>query len=309
MRMFVAVADCLNFTKAAERLYISQPTLSRHISELEEQVGAELFVRTTRSVSLTAAGRVFYAEAKEILDKYESMRDRIQNLQSGASGVIRVGMQELFAQNIIPLAVNRFSRLYPNVNLQLMEMRNDEVLASLRDDTVDAGLLLLRTRNIQAVNPDLDSACLRVGGMRVITNLDHEWAERESVTPAMLRDRDILTFDFSVSEPLRGEIASLCAPEGFAPRFVVGNYNPGALFLLVKCGLGISIMSSLVTSVLYMSKDIHVMRLEGSRFRQYLHLAWRRNTKNTCLFNFVEEVTRAGAVVRQMLGETNPEDD
>ena len=309
MRMFAAVADCLNFTKAAERLYISQPTLSRHISDLEEQMGVELFIRTTRTVSLTAAGRVFKAEAKQILDKYESMLGRIQNLKSGASGVIRVGSQELFAQNILPAAIQSFSKHFESVELQLMEMRNDEVLSALRDGIVDVGLMLLRTPKVADLDPELDSVCLRVGGMRVITNPEHEWAGRRSITPAMLRGRDILTFDSSISEPLRAEIASLCIPEGFAPRFVIGNNNPGALFLQVRCGLGISIMSSLVTSVLYLSEDLHVMELEGCSFRQYLHLVWRRDTENSCLFNFVEEVSRAGAVVREQLGEPDSEQD
>ena len=89
--MFIAVADCLNFTKAAEKLYISQPTLSRYISELEETMEVELFERTTRRVVLTKAGKLFYDESLQIIKKYDALINCVARLGTGLSGTLKVG--------------------------------------------------------------------------------------------------------------------------------------------------------------------------------------------------------------------------
>ena len=110
--MFIAVADCLNFTKAAEKLYISQPTLSRYISELEETMEVELFERTTRRVVLTKAGKLFYDESLQIIKKYDALINRVARLGTGLSGTLKWAILNCLRRIFCPLPLEVFMKSF-----------------------------------------------------------------------------------------------------------------------------------------------------------------------------------------------------
>ena len=109
IRMFISAAEHLNFTKAAKDMYISQPTLSRHISDLESSLGIELFKRTTRNVSLTPAGEQFLIEAQDIMRRYDSLMERVSGLGEGVSGTFSIGYLELFITEHLPRIIQWLS--------------------------------------------------------------------------------------------------------------------------------------------------------------------------------------------------------
>lgn len=119
LRYFVAVADELHFSRAADRLHLDQPTLSRHIRRLEQRLGVKLFDRTTRTVALTEAGRVFLQRAREVLEAADSAVDAVRNVAEGRTGLLRVGMMVQTAEPLRSAALNLFEERYPNVELKL----------------------------------------------------------------------------------------------------------------------------------------------------------------------------------------------
>src|SRR4051794_26177630 len=140
LRGFVAVADELHFGRAAERLKMTQPPLSRQIQKLERVVGAQLLDRDNRRVTLTAAGEVFLVEARRLLSLADSAPELARRVSSGSSGVVRIGFTAASTYGILGGLLNQLARGLPDVDVDLAEMVTREQVAGLLNEEVDLGL-------------------------------------------------------------------------------------------------------------------------------------------------------------------------
>ncbi|GAA5116654.1 LysR substrate-binding domain-containing protein [Pseudonocardia adelaidensis] len=140
LRGFVAVADELHFGRAAARLKMTQPPLSRQIQKLERAVGAQLLVRDNRRVSLTAAGSVFLTEARRLLALAEAAPDLARRVSSGTSGVVRIGFTAASTYGVLGRLLNELGRRLPDVDVDLAEMVTREQVAALANREIDLGL-------------------------------------------------------------------------------------------------------------------------------------------------------------------------
>ena len=140
LRGFVAVADELHFGRAAARLKMTQPPLSRQIQKLERAVGAQLLVRDNRRVNLTAAGRVFLTEARRLLALADAAPDLARRVSSGTSGVVRIGFTAASTYGILGQRLNELGRQLPDVDVDLAEMVTREQVAALANREIDLGL-------------------------------------------------------------------------------------------------------------------------------------------------------------------------
>ena len=128
---FVALAGELHFRKASERLFLSQPALSKKIQRLEEKLKGALFVRSRRRVALTDAGRCFLPKARKLLQDAEDALSETQAAIEGRAGTLRIGFGIASVTDILPRTILRFRKLYPDVELQMREMPSDSQVASL----------------------------------------------------------------------------------------------------------------------------------------------------------------------------------
>lgn len=140
LRGFVAVADELHFGRAAARLKMTQPPLSRQIQKLERVVGAQLLERDNRRVRLTAAGDVFLVEARRLLTLADGAPELARRVSSGASGVLRIGFTAASTYGVLGRLLNELARELPDVDVDLAEMVTREQVAGLLDEEVDLGL-------------------------------------------------------------------------------------------------------------------------------------------------------------------------
>jgi DNA-binding transcriptional LysR family regulator len=140
LRGFVAVADELHFGRAAARLKMTQPPLSRQIQKLERAVGAQLLVRDNRRVNLTAAGQVFLAEARRLLALADAAPDLARRVSSGTSGVVRIGFTAASTYGVLGQLLNELGRRLPDVAVDLAEMVTREQVAALANREIDLGL-------------------------------------------------------------------------------------------------------------------------------------------------------------------------
>ncbi len=140
LRGFVAVADELHFGRAAARLKMTQPPLSRQIQKLERVVGAQLLERDNRRVVLTAAGQVFLVEARRLLGLADSAPELARRVSSGASGVVRIGFTAASTYGILGRLLNDLAQELPDVDVDLAEMVTREQVAGLLNEEVDLGL-------------------------------------------------------------------------------------------------------------------------------------------------------------------------
>lgn len=140
IRGFVAVAEELHYGRAAERLQMTQPPLSRQIQKLERTVGVELLERDNRKVELTAAGQVFLVEARRLLVMASSSLEQAQRIHSGSAGTVRIAFTAASTFGVLTTMLNLISGSYPDIHLDLFEMVTREQIAQLLNGEIDLGL-------------------------------------------------------------------------------------------------------------------------------------------------------------------------
>lgn len=182
LRYFVAVAEELHFGRAAARLNISQPPLSQQIQILEQQVGARLLARANRSVSLTAAGKQFLIDSRQILSMVEDAAARAERLYLGEAGELRIGFTSSAPFiSAVSETLSSFRRHFPDVHIQTREINTREQIAPLNEGSLDLGLM----RNTQLPDSLAWEVILREPLMAMIPH-DHPLASRPAVSLAEL---------------------------------------------------------------------------------------------------------------------------
>jgi DNA-binding transcriptional LysR family regulator len=142
LRYFVAVGEALNFTKAAARLYVAQPALSRQVSDLEEELGVDLLRRTSHGVLLTEEGKLFLEEAQGILKRADESVTKVRALARGEFGELQVGYVPPLDLHILPHALAEFQKATPGVKVVLHDLGSDEICQELRTGMLHLGLMM-----------------------------------------------------------------------------------------------------------------------------------------------------------------------
>lgn len=192
LRCFVAAADLLNFTRAAEQLRVAQPALSRQIRSLEDELGLALLERDSRRVALTPAGAAFLGDAREILELAEAAETRVKRFQREARQPVRFGWPPTLAGRGIPRFVRRVAQLAPRLQLDLHDLSNREMIEGVRERSLDAALL----PNVAVPKSEL-LVVESLGPMRfdVVFPADHAFARRRTLTVADLAAEELIAYE------------------------------------------------------------------------------------------------------------------
>lgn len=181
LRYFLAVADALHFTKAAERLPVSQPALSAQIKQLEQEVGVPLFDRVGRSVQLTRAGSIFREHARRALREMELAQVAIAEEEGLQRGTLTVGVVQTVNAYLIPDIVGRFSTLYPLVSLKLDELSGPDIEAGVRSGSLEVGIGF-----VPVASERVESQVLFEEDFVLITSPRHHLAQRRQLSLSAL---------------------------------------------------------------------------------------------------------------------------
>lgn len=242
LRYFVAVADELHFGRAAERLGMSQPPLSQQIRQLEETAGARLLSRTNRRVALTEAGRMFLAEAREILDRVDHAVDLAQRAQRGEIGELRIGFtRSAPLSTYIPRAIFAFRQQLPAVQLQLLEMNSLQQIDALLERRLHVGIVRGH------VLPDmLASKRLLRDPLMAVLHEDHpalrDLGQRRRLRTEVLAQEPFVLFSRAAGAGIHDHVLALCRHAGFTPRIVQEAREASTIVSLVAAGMGVSIL-------------------------------------------------------------------
>jgi DNA-binding transcriptional LysR family regulator len=266
LRYFVAVAEHLSFSRAAERLHISQPPLSRQIRALEEELGAALLSRSRRSVRLTAAGAGLLPEARRLLRDAAALKDGARQLAAGEVGRLALGFISVAAYNVLPEIAPEFHRRHPGIQLTLQEATSDVQLGALGQGGLDVGLLL----------PPVDAPGLEYAPLLHETLVAALPAARRGSGPialSSLRHEPFILFPRKVGTSLYDAIVGACRRAGFSPRVEQEAIQMQTIVSLVAAGMGValvpaSLMNLRRTGVVYRPLTDRSPRIE-------LGLAWR----------------------------------
>lgn len=291
MRYFVAIAEELHFGRAAARLHIAQPSLSRAIRDLEAALGVQLLVRTKRSVALTEAGRTLFDEAPPALEAVEHCLVRTRRVGSGELGELSVAFLPSVTGVLIPQLVTAFRTSRPDVHVQLREMLDDPLLAGLLSGRVDVGILRSRTdAEGLSFEPLLDDP------VHVVLPLRHPLAVRRRLAYGDLRNESFVLWPRNQSREGYDAVIDGCRKAGFSARVVQECAHPYTTLGLVAAGAGVSVLSGLFRSF---RSDVAFVRL--ARPRGTIYLAWRSSSPSPARDAFVDLVRRAGAAFRDDL--------
>lgn len=189
LRAFLAVAEELNFTRAAERLHLGQQAVSKSVAQLERELGVALLERTTREVRLTPAGAALLDSGSEALADVDAAFDRAQAIGRGLSGTVRVGVTPAIGPVTREQVASKLRDGAPGLSLSFHEVRPGEVAERLRERAVD--LVLARTSRAAA---DIDSAALRPSQAELLVPAGHRLAGATSVRLAELDGERLLTW-------------------------------------------------------------------------------------------------------------------
>lgn len=238
LRYFIAVAEELHFGHEAARLNISQPPLSQQIQILEQQIGARLFARTNRSVSLTEAGRQFLADSRQILSQVDDAAARAARLHHGETGELRIGFTSSapFIKAVSD-TLSTFRRRYPDVHIQTRETNTREQIVPLNEGALDLGLM----RNTQLPDTLVWERVLREPLLAMVPR-DHPLASKPRVSLRELAREPFVFFDPHVGTGLYDDILGLMRRYDLTPAITQEVGEAMTIIGLVAAGLGVSIL-------------------------------------------------------------------
>lgn len=282
LKYFIAVAESRNFTKAAEKLQVTQPMLTRIVKQIEEELHVRLIDRTSKHFYLTDAGESFYKEAKEVVAHFSELYRNIDDVKSGNAGNVRVSIPGVLLDTYFPQLLLNFHRLYPNIKISIVEEGSKLTTSSVLAGQSDLGLVMLPVSHLShfCVTPLVRDVC------QLVVPKEHPFSQYHYIPLSKLRDEAIITF--SDTSTLHDEFINLCEKEGFSPNIVYKSFMPNFTFDMVNSGLCVAVLPAPIIQR-YLTDDFVVLPLEPTikwdiavitKKNQYLSFATRKLLKH-----------------------------
>jgi DNA-binding transcriptional LysR family regulator len=292
VRYFLAVAEYLNFSKAAQQLHIAQPPLSRQIQQLEADLGVLLFLRNKRHVELTRAGHVFLDEARKLVVQAGHAAEAARHAQKGESGGVRIGIASGLG-GLAGRAVAEHCRRFPLIDIECKDVFSTIQNEVLHKREIDVGFL---RPPIDQVN--LDCELLFEEEFVVVLPKSHRLAKRNSLRLKDVADQPLLVFDRKISSGLYDKILGLYSRQGLTPHFTVAHVEPHeeAGAIMVATGKAIFIGAGAIVTRAVHGIDLASIRLNEAEAKIEVYMAWRKDEESPAVFSFLDSVRR---VLRQ----------
>ena len=287
LRYFLTVAKEQNFTKAAEQLHITQPTLSRQLAALEEELGTDLFIRGSRSITLTEAGILLKRRALEIIDLEEKMLDELRVKEELIEGTITIGCGEFAAVEKLAEICKAYKEKYPMVRIVLDTATGDSVYEMMNQGLVDIGLFMERVNTEGVDYIRIMESDHWVVGMKP----DDPLAAKEYITKEDILDKPLI---LPKRPNVQNELANWFGKD-FNKLHVSFTSNLGTnAGVMAIHGLGYPV--SIEGAAKYWREDLLIQRRLYPEITASTVIAWRRNIPYSLAMNkFIEEINAFGA--------------
>ncbi|MFC6254910.1 LysR substrate-binding domain-containing protein [Secundilactobacillus hailunensis] len=289
LRYFIAVADYTSFTKAAEHLFVTQPTLSRQIMDLENEIGTPLFIRSHHSLKLTNAGNRFLKEAIRIVNEIDNLKKIVNPGEDSQAGSVRIGYQSFLDTGLMYQLLKRVAQKFPQMNLPLFRGTPAELRNQLLTDKCDVVFAL--SPCIQGL-PNIDYIDLQENQLKIAVPLNHRLAKQNSVDLKDLANEDFIMLDRQVSPFVVDYAVSLCMKNGFSPNASHYVDNAEKALMLTGAGKGITFLHTMnKVSNPIKSFGVKLLNIEGQVNDFNFVLAYKETNPNPLLTTFMSEVS------------------
>ncbi len=288
LRYFLAVGEEQHYGRAARRLHVAQPALSRQIQNLEEEVGFKLFERLPRGVRLSAAGQLFLEDARRILQEVNEAVARAARVARGQSGTLRVGFTESTSwRGVVPGSFRRFREMQPDAELQLQPSPSLVQLEAIRSGRLDAGFVF----NMPKADPELDGLPVAMEQIELAAPRGHPLTKLKQVRLRNLTSASFVWFPRREAPALYDRLMHECFRGGLkSPRIVQEGQDEATILSLVATGLGVGWV--LRTARWHRPKSVDILSVVDLVMPQQLSLAWRKDNQSPLLASFVADVRR-----------------
>lgn len=276
IKYFLAVAENLHFRKAAERLYISQPGLSRQIKQMEADLGITLFERHNRKVELTQSGLYLKEELTRNLKSLDAIFNHAKLLNEGAEGHLKFGYVGSAMQKIIPELLIKLNKQNPNIHFSLKEMDNQKQIESLISGDIDLGFVRLeRAPKPLNIKPILkEYFCL-------VLPYDYPINENTFTSLKQFKNESFILFDPKYSASYFEKVMQIFDDNDFSPIVAHNTIHASSIYKLVENKFGISIVPKSLRTV--NNKKIKFIELNKIHQKTTLSLIWNKTNRNPIL--------------------------
>jgi len=268
LRYFIEVVRHRNFTRAAEILHVTQPTLSKMIRQLEEELQSELLVRGSRGVWPTDVGQLLYDRGTQIMQLVRTVKDEMAEIKGLTRGELKLGLTPMISSALFPGVLRVFRERYPLITLTVIECGSKRMAQAISVGELELGMM------VEPVDQALfESRRIFAGAVGVAVRTDSPWAERDGIALEELAGENFLmpTEDFLLPDVIRAH----CRELGFTPTEVGHSAQWDLMQAMVETGMGVAVMSFEVCRLFDPAK-VRVIPLTKPDIPMNLGLAWRR---------------------------------
>lgn len=287
LKYFIAVSEFKSFTKASEYLYVSQPTLSRQIAELEEELGRKLLDRQSRSISLTKAGEICFREAKEIVERCDALSEVVKSETPEDEGVLKIGYMGMIEHGLMSVPIRKFAEKYPRVKTFLYKNSLSELNHLLLQDKCD--VIYTVKAGIDTIK-QIDCTVLVPNELKLMVPVTHPLAGRNFVKLEELPDEKFVMLKRDSSPYLVDHLFSMCMRKGFSPKVVYYVEDPQTVLYAVALGKGIAFLSERINPDNV--NGVKTIDIVDCDMDCSMVLAYKREKNNEYVSSFIGEVKK-----------------
>lgn len=292
LRYFVAVADELNFTRAAHALHVAQPSLTRQIHNLEDELGVRLLDRSKNRVTLTEEGRGFLVDARRLVALSLESVQAVQRFSRGESAQLNLGYLFKFNFDLLPATLTAFYQARPEIAVNLFDMAPAEQLRALEARKIDLGFIGLRPRDATGEMGDLTWERVAQHAIVVVLPARHPLAKQRAI---LLRDLKTVFFVAMSEQTYPGSrdwLQSLCGEAGFTPRILQDVDLEAGLMTFVAEGLGVTLAREQIKNLPHAGVVFRPLALAA---KADYWIAWHSGNRSKALAEYIE-------IIRQEAG-------
>lgn len=282
---FITVAEELHFGRAAARLQMTQPPLSKQIQQFEEEIGVALFKRNKRHVELTTAGELFLPEAREVVAQVNQAVDTAQRAHRGEFGRLVIGFVGSATYDILPSIIREYRRTFPYVSIRLHEFSTPDQVNALIGDRIDVGLL-----HPPVSSSLIETTPIKRGYAALSLPKNHPLAKKDKILIEDLRDIPFILVSRDIWPGLYDEFLSLFQNVDFTPKIVQEATEYQMVVGLVSAGIGIGVVPASAEKLFNL--EVVYRYIAQYPLKAVLSLAYLKKNTNPALKQFVSLTKR-----------------
>ena len=267
---FIEVAKQLSFTKAARELHVSQPSISKMVRNLEDELKVTLLDRSARRVKLTDAGQALYERGLKIVDSLKNVTADLDDLTSGRKGNICIGIPPMVETSFFAIAIGEYKKKYPNIVIDLAEVGSKAVEEMVEDSSLDIGVVVLPVKN----KVNFSMFAFVKDPIWLIVHPEHRLAGRAVVSITDLEEEPIVMFrkDFA----LHDHIVEKCREYGFVPKVLCESSQWDFMAEIVAAKLGVALLPKVVCDKI--GDGVKALPIAEEISPWHLAVIWKKDT-------------------------------